>query len=215
MDVLPAQLSRLAESLRTLPGVGARTAMRMALHLTENRYKPRAHKLAEDLLQAVSSINHCHKCRHLAVGDLCSLCLSDQRDNLQLCVVETPTDLLAIESSGSYKGRYFVLHGKLSPIDGIGPNELGFDQLEQLVIDAQQASSSTREHPPVTMEIILALGTTVEANVTCGYLQKRLAPFEVRITRLAQGIPAGGNVDLLDSITLGKALQQRVHLDQA
>jgi len=195
--------------------------MRMALHLVEQQHRQQARKLAEDLAQATESVRHCAGCRHLAVGELCTLCLSRARDDSQLCVVESPTDLIAIESSGGYKGRYFVLHGKLSPIDGIGPRQLGFDKLESMVARSQgreavgdAAQSTSVDFDTRISEVILALGTTVEGNVTCRYLQQRLAPYQLRITRLAQGMPAGGNVDLLDSITLGQAMHQRVQLDQ-
>ena len=221
MDILPPRLDKLVASLRILPGVGARSAMRMALHLVEQQHKQRAQTLADDIRAAIESIRLCRNCRHLASDDLCNLCRLNERDNSQLCVVEAPTDLLAIESSGGYKGRYFVLHGKLSPIDGIGPEQLGFDLLENMLArspgkqpahDAQAGPTTNAANVPIN-EVILALGTTVEGNVTCHYLQRRLAPYGVRITRPAQGIPAGGNIEMLDRITLGQALQQRVELD--
>lgn len=203
MHPLPESLMHLTTSLQTLPGIGVRTAMRLAMHLAHSVNHSKARSLAASLTTACNQLVLCEQCRHYADDRLCSLCMQSNRDDSLLCVVESPADIVAIEKSGGYKGRYFVLHGKLSPIDGVGPEQLGFVQLAKRV-----------RSPYCVRELVLALGSTVEADVTCHYLQRFLRNEVMQITRLAQGIPSGGNLELLDNVTLHKALAGRTALSE-
>lgn len=186
----------LVQSLRRLPSVGQKTAQRMALHLL-TRDRPAAQRIAEQLTRALHEIGHCRQCRILSETELCRVCADDTRDVGQLCVVESPTDWLAIEQSGVYHGRYFVLSGRLSPLDGLGPEEIGLPDLLQHV--AQQ---------PV-QELILALSATLEGEATADFIQEQAAVFVPRISRLAQGVPIGGELEYLDPHTLNRAFVGR------
>ena len=186
----------LVQALRRLPSVGQKTAQRMALHLL-TRDRPAAERIAEQLTAALSRIGYCRQCRILSETELCRICADDTRDAGQLCVVESPTDWLAIEQSGVYHGRYFVLSGRLSPLDGLGPEEIGLPNLLQHV--AQQ---------PV-QELILALSATLEGEATADFIQEQAAAFVPRISRLAQGVPIGGELEYLDPHTLNRAFTGR------
>ncbi|MFC0336144.1 DNA replication and repair protein RecR [Kushneria avicenniae] len=189
-------IDRLLETLRVLPGVGPRTAQRMAFHLLE-RDREGGRRLAEVLGDALEHVGYCDSCRNLTESQYCSICEDARRDDRALCVVESPADLLAIEEAGGFRGRYFVLHGHLSPIDGIGPNDLGLDQLEALV------------HQRQIEELILATNPTVEGEATAHYIAEQLRTLGVRCSRLAYGVPMGGELEYVDGGTLSRAFMGR------
>ncbi|MGY6588373.1 MAG: recombination mediator RecR [Wenzhouxiangella sp.] len=186
----------LLEALRCLPGVGARSAQRMALHLLE-RDRDGGQRLSRALSTGMESIQRCRQCRNFTADTLCRICRNDQRDASLLCIVESPADVLAIEAATGFRGRYFVLLGRLSPLDGIGPDDLGLDLLDQRL---------ARE--PIE-EIIIATNTTVEGEATAFYLQEMAARHQVRVSRLAQGVPLGGELEHTDRSTLAHAFSSR------
>lgn len=185
------------ESLRVLPGVGPKTAQRMAMHLLE-RDRDGGQRLAAVLEQALQEVGYCQRCRTLTEEELCRLCVSGRRDDALLCVVESPADQLAIEEAGGYRGRYFVLHGHLSPLDGIGPEDLGLEQL-----DARIAEGGIEE-------VVLATNPTVEGEATAHYIAAQLAPHGVSLSRLAYGVPMGGELEYVDGGTLSRAFNGRL-----
>lgn len=189
-------IKQLIDSLRCLPGVGAKSAQRMAYHLLE-RDRNGARKLSHALSQAAEQVGHCKSCRILTEYEHCDICLSSKRDKQVICVVETPSDVYAIEQSGTFQGSYFVLMGHLSPLDGIGPQELHLDILKQRV-----------ENETIS-EVILATNTTVEGEATAHYIMEMLKPFGTRITRIAHGVPLGGELEYIDGSTLGHAFNGR------
>jgi len=189
-------LDKLVDSLTCLPGVGRKTAQRMALHLL-NRDRQGAAELAQVLNLAIEEIGHCRQCRNFTEDNLCPICNDQRRQSDQLCVVESPMDVLAIEQSGNYRGRYFVLFGHLSPIDGIGPEELCIDQLDQLI----GSSGAT--------EVILATNLTVEGEATAHFIATRARHHGADVTRIAHGVPTGGELEYVDGQTLSYALQGR------
>lgn len=189
-------IEQLVDSLRCLPGVGPKSAQRMALHLLENDREGGA-KIARNLARAVQEVTHCRQCRILCEVETCTICADPKRDPKLLCVVESPADVLAIEQTGLYRGRYFVLKGHLSPIDGIGPEEIGVDQLIALVRSNQ------------VEEVIMATGSTVEGEATSHYIAEQLKPGNVAVSRLAQGVPLGGELEYVDGGTLAHAFQGR------
>ena len=191
-----SRLAALIEALQVLPGVGQKTAQRMAYYLLE-RQREGGLKLAQVLEEALKTIGHCSQCRNFSDTDLCPICADSCRTEEQICVVQSPADIEAIEQTGIYSGRYFVLMGLLSPIDGIGPDALGLDQLQKQL--------ETR--PP--QELILALPPSVEGDATAWYLQQQVEPLGVRVTRLAQGVPVGAELEYVDARTLAQALQRR------
>ncbi|MFP4138402.1 MAG: recombination mediator RecR [Halomonas sp.] len=190
-------IDKLMESLRVLPGVGPKTAQRMAMHLLE-RDRDGGRRLAAVLEEALERVGYCRRCRTLTEAPLCALCESPRRDDALLCVVESPADQLAIEEAGGYRGRYFVLHGHLSPLDGIGPEDLGLDALEARVAEAE------------VEEVILATNPTVEGEATAHYIAAQLAPRGVRLSRLAYGVPMGGELEYVDGGTLSRAFNGRL-----
>lgn len=193
-------LAQLIESLRCLPGVGPKTAQRMALHLLE-RNREGGLRMAAVLVDALQRIGRCKLCRDLTELEICSICSNPRRDQSQLCIVESPVDVLAIEQATAYKGRYFVLLGRLSPLDGIGPAELGLDQLaERLENDAPE-------------EMIVATNPTVEGEATSYYLQKMAQTHKIRVTRIAHGVPLGGELEYTDQSTLAHAFGSRLLVD--
>jgi len=192
-------LAELIQALQCLPGVGAKSAQRMAFHLLE-RDRKGGERLAAGLSEALARIGHCRLCRNFSEDDLCPVCNSGQRDEAQLCVVETPADVAAIEHSTHYGGKYFVLMGRLSPLDGIGPSELGLDHLDQRLAGG------------VVRELILATNPTLEGEATSHYIGELAGRYDVRVMRLAQGVPLGGELEYLDSGTLAHAFSQRREL---
>ncbi len=192
-------LSQLIEALRCLPGVGPKSAQRMAFHLLE-RDRTGGRKLAEVLQEAMEKIGHCDSCRTLSETPVCSLCGNPSRDDSTLCVVETPAEMMAIEQATGYRGRYFVLGGRLSPLDGIGPKEIGLDILEQRLEEGRVA------------ELILATNTTVEGEATAHYLNEMARARGIRTTRIAHGVPLGGELEYVDGGTLSHAFAGRQEL---
>jgi recombination protein RecR len=189
-------LARLIEALRALPGVGPKSAQRMAFHLLQEG-RPGAQVLAEALVGALGSVSRCRRCRMLTEGELCAICSAPQRDATLLCAVESPADVVAIETSGSYRGRYFVLMGHLSPLDGIGPEQLGVRELDGLL-----AEGGIRE-------LILATNSTVEGEATAHYLGELAVRRGIRASRIAHGVPMGGELEYVDGGTLAHALAGR------
>jgi recombination protein RecR len=192
-------LDELIEALRCLPGVGPRSAQRIAHHLLQ-RDRQGGRRLAQVLAAAMDRIGHCQRCRAYAETELCTLCASPARDPALLCVVESPADVAALEQATDYRGRYFVLLGHLSPIDGIGPTDLGLD-----VLDARLAGGEVRE-------LILATNPTVEGEATAHYVSEMARAHGVRATRIAHGVPVGGELEYVDSGTLAHAFSGRREL---
>ena len=189
-------IENLKDALRRLPGVGPRTAGRMAFHLLE-RDREGGKVIEEALNAAISSVNHCARCNNFSEEEFCGICSSGKRDSSILCVVETPADLDTIEQAGAYTGYYFVLMGHLSPLDGVGPEQLGFDRLLGVVTKDDVA------------EVILGTNLTVEGQATADYLYDLLEDKPVKISRLARGVPAGGELEYMDANTLNQAFADR------
>ena len=192
----PLSLVRLIETLRCLPGVGPKSAQRMAFHLLE-KDRNGGSALAEALQKALVHVGRCRRCRMFAEAELCPICSSAARDQGLLCVVESPADVAAIEQSGSFRGCYFVLMGHLSPLDGIGPDELGFAQLDDLLAAGH------------VKEVILATNTTVEGEATAHVIAELAARHKVKSSRIAHGVPMGGELEYVDGGTLAHALAGR------
>lgn len=191
-------IEQLIAGLRVLPGVGPKSAQRMALYLLE-RNRPGAVNLAHALVQAADNVRQCASCRTLTEQPECALCTSQRRDNRLLCVVESPADVFALEQSGTFAGKYFVLHGRLSPIDGIGPAELGMGLLERRL----------RED---VLEVIVATNPTMEGEATAHYIAEKAKNLGVKVTRIAHGVPLGGELEYIDGGTLAHALASRREL---
>ena len=189
-------IDELMSSLRCLPGVGPKSAQRIALHLLE-RDREGASRLSKALAESVEGVSECNRCRTLTEEEFCTICNNHRRTKTLLCVVETPADVLAIEQAGTYKGTYFVLHGHLSPIDGIGPSDLGLDQLQALL--------STGE----VEEVIMATNPTIEGEATCHYIAERAKKLKVMVSRIAHGVPLGGELEYIDGGTLAHAFSSR------
>lgn len=189
-------LAELIESLRCLPGVGPKSAQRMAFHVLE-RDREGARRLAGTLVDALERIGRCRQCRNFSEDDLCALCASDNRDQSLLCAVETPADLHAVEQAGFYSGRYFVLMGRLSPLDGVGPEDLGLDALEGQLAEGR------------VKELIVATSSTVEGEATAHYLGEMARSHGLRVTRIAHGVPLGGELEFIDQTTLAHAFSGR------
>ncbi len=192
-------LGELVEALRCLPGVGAKSAQRMAFHLLE-RDRDGGARLARVLDLAMQRIGHCNACRNFSEGGLCVICANASRDASLLCVVETPADLLAIEQATGYRGKYFVLMGRLSPLDGLGPHELGVELLAR------------RLHGGEVREMVIATNPTVEGEATAHWLAQLARAANVRATRLAHGVPLGGELEYVDRGTLAHAFGSRHEL---
>ena len=193
-------LAQLIAALKCLPGVGQKSAQRMAFHLLQ-RDRQGAQKLSDSLGLAAERIGNCQQCRMLTEEAICEFCASDRRDDATLCVVETPADVLAIEQAGIFRGRYFVLMGHLSPIDGIGPAELGLDLLEERFRSAN------------IEEVVLATSVTVEGDATAHLLAQLAQRHKVRASRIAYGVPVGGELEFIDSSTLSRAFSGRLSLE--
>jgi len=198
---LPAQeslssLDELAKALRCLPGVGPKAAQRMALHLMQHD-RDGARALAAALAHAAQSIRHCERCNTFTEDEVCSLCRSPKRDPAQLCVVETPADLLMVEHTQAYSGLYFVLMGRLSPLDGIGHKEIRLDRLLKRAADG------------AVREVILATNFTNEGEATAHYIGELLGARGLKVSRLARGVPVGGELEYVDAGTLAQALRER------
>jgi recombination protein RecR len=194
------RLQQLLSALRCLPGVGPKSAQRMAFHLLD-RDRDRANELVQALQSALDEVGHCRSCRMFAEQTLCPICADKKRDTGTLCVVETPADVMAVDESGSFRGRYFVLMGRLSPLDGIGPEELGIDLLD---------SRLAEEHID---ELILATSATVEGEATASYIAALAAQRGIRATRIAHGVPMGSELEYIDSSTLSLAISARTSIE--
>jgi recombination protein RecR len=199
-DVYSPLLNQLIQALQCLPGVGAKSAQRMAFHLLD-KDRDGAGRLSNVLDEAIRSIRNCERCRMLTEERLCRFCSNDKRDGSQLCVVETPADLLAIEQSAAYSGRYFVLMGHLSPIDGIGPSELGLELLER------RFATERFE------EVVIATSVTVEGDATAHLIATLAHKHGVRASRIAYGVPVGGELEFIDGGTLSRALSGRREME--
>ena len=193
-------LVRMIDALRCMPGVGQKSAQRIAFHLLE-RDREGADNLAAALADAVKGIGHCRRCRMFTEHDLCSICSASGRDDAQLCVVESPADVMAIEDATGFRGRYFVLMGHLSPLDGIGPDELGLSMLEDRLKDGD------------AKEMIIATNPTVEGDATAHYLADMAARHNVQASRIAHGVPLGGELEYVDGGTLSHAFYGRRVVD--
>ena len=189
-------LEQLIEALRVLPGVGRKSAQRMAYHVLE-RGRDGGRHLAQVLAEAVERVGHCSQCRDFSETEVCATCASGSRDRQQLCVVESPADRLAIETATGYRGLYYVLQGRLSPLDGIGPRELGLDALAARLASGEVA------------ELIVATSATVEGEATAHYLAQLARQHGARPSRLAQGLPLGGELEYVDRGTLSHAFGTR------
>ena len=190
-------LEQLIEAFRVLPGVGRKTAQRMAYHVLE-RGRDGGRDLSRVLAEAVERIGHCSQCRDFSETEVCAVCASGGRDRQVLCVVESPADRLAIETATGYRGLYFVLQGRLSPLDGIGPHELGLHRLGERLAEGEVS------------ELIIATNPTVEGEATAHYLAQIARQHAVRPSRLAHGVPLGGELEYADEVTLGRSIVNRV-----
>lgn len=196
---LPPAIATLTAALGRLPGLGPRSAERIALHLVQSEAES-VRQLAAALVEARERVSLCSRCGALTEVQPCALCTDDRRDASLLCVVERALDILSLEKSGTYRGRYHALGGKLSPLNGVGPEDLNIAALE------------TRLRDEPVREVILALSSDVEGDATANYLARRLVPRGVRLTRLAQGLPAGSGLEFADELTLSRALEGRREL---
>jgi recombination protein RecR len=201
MPLTPTQeplgsLDELTQALRCLPGVGPKAAQRMALHLLQHD-REGAQRLGRALEEASRGVRHCERCNTFTEGEMCALCRSAKRDGSLLCVVETPADLMMIEHTQAYSGLYFVLMGRLSPLDGIGPKEIRLDRLIKRAVDGS------------VREVVLATNFTNEGEATAHYIGELLAARGLKVSRLARGVPVGGELEYVDSGTLAQALRER------
>jgi recombination protein RecR len=192
----PSSLEALIAALRCLPGVGPKSAQRMAFYLMQ-RDRPGAGRLAQSLQHALGTLKHCHRCNTFTEDEICERCRSYKRDASLLCVVETPVDMAMMEQTLAYSGMYYVLMGRISPLDGVGIRELGLEKLLERVGDG------------VVREVIIATNFTTEGEITAHYLTEMLKARALRVTRIARGIPVGGELEYVDAGTLAQALRER------
>lgn len=193
-------LNRLVEALRCLPGVGPKSAQRMVFHLLQHQRQRGLH-LAACLEQAMTQIQHCQRCNSYTEQDFCSLCQNPNRDATVLCIVESPADIYAIEQSNAFQGTYFVLMGKISPLDGLGPEDIGLPKLKALINQEE------------IKEVIIALSPSIEAQTTMHFINQLLRDEQINISQLAHGIPSGGELEFLDGNTIGNALRNRAAIN--
>jgi recombination protein RecR len=193
-------IEQLIIALRCLPGVGPKTAQRMAFQLLQH-HRTNGLNLANLLQEALTKVRHCERCQNFCEATLCHLCIDESRDNTLLCIVGTPMDVIAFEHMGNYRGRYFILKGHLSPLDGIGPKEVGIEQL------------SLRLQDSAIKEIILATSTTVEGEATAYYIANMLKDTPMKCSRIAYGVPVGGELEYLDVNTLSRSFAARTSLN--
>ncbi len=196
----PPALEQLIESLRCLPGVGPKSALRMAYYLLQ-RDRKGASGLANALSSALQTVGHCQLCNNFSEQPICSLCASEKRDASTLCVVEMPTDVMMLEQTQSYNGLYFVLMGRLSPLDGVGPKEINLDKL------IKRAQNGT------VKEVVLATNYTVEGEATAHYIIELLKARDIKVSRIARGLPMGGEIEYVDSGTLAQAIVERKRIN--
>ena len=191
-----APLAQLIEQLRTLPGIGAKTAARLAYHILDMDME-RAHRLAAAITGAKEKIGFCSVCFNLTDSDPCAICMAEKRDHTTICVVEQPQDVAAMERMNDYDGVYHVLHGALSPLEGVGPNDI---RIRELVLRAGKEN---------VQEVIVATNPNVEGEATAMYIAKLLKPMGIRVTRIAHGLPVGGDLEYADEVTLSRAMENR------
>ncbi len=193
-------IEKLITSLRCLPSVGPKTAQRMAFELLQKKRKEGL-ELAKVVHEAMNLIANCSECRNFSETEVCSLCSNNQRDHTKMCIVETPSDVVAIEQTASYKGHYFVLMGHLSPLDGIGPEHIGIDLLLSMLIKRS------------VTEVIIATSCTPEGEATAFYIIEQVKNLGISCSRIAHGVPIGGELEYLDSNTISRALTARTQVD--
>ena len=191
-----APLAQLIEQLRALPGIGAKTATRLAYHILDMDME-RAHRLAAAITGAKEKIGFCSVCFNLTDSDPCAICMAEKRDHTTICVVEQPQDVAAMERMNDYDGVYHVLHGALSPLEGVGPNDI---RIRELVLRAGKEN---------VQEVIVATNPNVEGEATAMYIAKLLKPMAIRVTRIAHGLPVGGDLEYADEVTLSRAMENR------
>ena len=191
-----APLAQLIEQLRALPGIGAKTATRLAYHILDMDME-RAHRLAAAITGAKEKIGFCSVCFNLTDSDPCAICMAEKRDHTTICVVEQPQDVAAMERMNDYDGVYHVLHGALSPLEGVGPNDI---RIRELVLRAGKEN---------VQEVIVATNPNVEGEATAMYIAKLLKPMGIRVTRIAHGLPVGGDLEYADEVTLARAMENR------
>ena len=191
-----APLAQLIEQLRALPGIGAKTATRLAYHILDMDME-RAHRLAAAITGAKEKIGFCSVCFNLTDSDPCAICMAEKRDHTTICVVEQPQDVAAMERMNDYDGVYHVLHGALSPLEGVGPNDI---RIRELVLRAGKEN---------VQEVIVATNPNVEGQATAMYIAKLLKPMGIRVTRIAHGLPVGGDLEYADEVTLSRAMENR------
>lgn len=189
-------VQQLIAEFKKLPGIGPKSAQRLVFHLIR-KPEEECHKLAEALMQLKSSLCICSICNNIGVIDPCQICASSSRDSRVVCIVEEPSNILSIEKTGIYKGHYHVLHGTISPIDGIGPDDLKINNLVKRLKEGQ------------IQEVIVATNPTSEGEVTALYISKLIKPLNIQITRIASGVPVGGDLEYIDAVTLSRALSGR------
>jgi len=199
MDYYVGPLQKLIEEFEKLPGIGSKTAQRLAYHIL-NQPAEKAEKFADALINAKKSICYCSVCQNLSDREVCSICSNPVRDKSIICVTENPRDVLQMEKTNEFKGLYHVLHGAISPMDNIGPNEL---KIKELMARITQGN---------VKEVIMATNPNLEGETTAMYISKLIKPFGVKVTRIAHGVPVGGELEFADEVTLSKALQWRVEL---
>lgn len=192
----PSGLEALIEALRCLPGIGPKSAQRLAYHLLQHD-RSGAQRLGDAIQQALLTVRHCQRCNTFSETEICDRCASPRRDASLLCVVETPVDLNMMEQTRAYQGLYYVLMGRISPLDGVGPRQLGLEHLMARVLDG------------VVKEVILATNYTNEGEATAHYVTAMLKPKGINVTRIARGVPVGGELEYVDSGTLAQALRER------
>lgn len=196
MDTTPEPVTRLVAEFSRLPGIGPKTASRLTYHLLRAPVE-QVRSLGEAISQLRERIRFCSRCFNITETDPCAICSDERRDQHAVCVVEEPLDVLAIERTGEYRGLYHVLHGAISPVDGIGPEDLRIHELAE------------RVRTGAITEVILATNPSLEGEATAMYVRRQLLPFQVRVTRLARGLPVGGDLEYADAITLARALEGR------
>ena len=196
----PQALESVIDSLKKLPGVGPKAAQRMAFHLMQHD-KEGAQNIAEALINALGRVRHCERCNNFSEQPVCDLCQSMKRDDSVICVVEMPSDVQSLEQTQSFKGHYFVLLGRLSPLDGVGPKEIGLDRL------------IARASEDVVKEVIVATNFTNEGEATAHYISEKLIPLGLTVTRLSRGVPAGGEIEYVDIGTLAQSIIERKSAD--
>lgn len=200
MTNISDSLDSLIEELSSLPQIGRKTARRLAMFIIKQP-REKVEKLSKSILDVKDKIKFCEICCNITENEICKICSSDRRDKSTICIVEEPQDVLAIEKTNEYKGLYHVLHGRISPLDGIGPEDI---KLKELLERLKESAS------PRVEELILALNPTVEGETTILYLQKLLKPLGIKMSRIARGLPVGSDIELADEVTLAKAIEGRI-----